>query len=132
MVQAVPTSSTSASLVSYLRGQGKTLRQIGEMVGLSESFISRVAKGDRSFTLDHLSAFERELGEPLPALLLQSMRPRSLSARQQTAFDEALQLMREIGEFRHSLARGKNSEVSASSKNVPQRAAARKRSRAAG
>jgi transcriptional regulator with XRE-family HTH domain len=104
MLKSTPTSSISASLVSYLRDQGQTLREIGEMIGLSESFISRVAKGERSFTLDHLSAFEQALGEPLPALLLQSTRPDDLPAKQQAAFDDALQLLRDLGDFRKSLA----------------------------
>ncbi len=132
MVPSVPTSSISASLVGHLRGQGKTLREIGEMIGLSESFISRVAKGERSFTLDHLSAFEQQLGEPLPALLLQAMPRGNLTARQQAAFDEALQLLREIGEFRRSLARGGKPIGSESGRSAQHRPATGKRSRAAG
>jgi transcriptional regulator with XRE-family HTH domain len=118
--------------VSYLRGQGKTLRQIGEMVGLSESFISRVARGERSFTLDHLSAFEQQLGEPLPVLLLQTMSRRDLTARQQATFDEALQLLRAIGEFRQTLGRGGKPTDLESARGAQHRPKPGKRSRVAG
>ncbi len=94
------------ALVAYLREQGKTLRQIGEMVGLSESFVSRVAKGERSFTLDHLALFERRLGEPLSVLIMESVWARTIDAEHKPAYDEALRVLRELGEFRRRLAAG--------------------------
>lgn len=103
MIPSVSALELSAALVTYLRGQGKTLREIGDVIGLSESFVSRVANGERSLTIDHLAAFERELGEPLPALVLQAMWGREVNDEQRPAFEEALRLLRELGGFRRSL-----------------------------
>ena len=47
-------ANLSADLVKHLRSQGMTLRQIGASMGLSESFISRVAHRKRSLTIAHL------------------------------------------------------------------------------
>ena len=42
-----------------------TLRQIGALMGLQESFICRVRKGERDFTLQRLQKLETALGKPL-------------------------------------------------------------------
>ncbi len=62
----------SHNIVKYLQGEGLTLRKIGILMGLSESFVSRVSNGQRSFTLDHLSKLEKALEKPLPAILIES------------------------------------------------------------
>jgi transcriptional regulator with XRE-family HTH domain len=133
MTPLTPSSSLSASLVGYLREQGMTLRDIGAMVGLSESFISRVANGERIFTIQHLEVFESKLGQPLPALLLEAMWGRDLDARQRPAFDKALRLLQELGEFRRSLSVDETDDHSAADQAGHGRVRANgKRSRATG
>lgn len=131
MASSVSTPQLSAALVAHLRRDGKSLRQIGEMVGLSESFVSRVAKGERSFTIEHLALFEEALGEPLPALIMQAMWSHDLPARQQREFDAALELLRTLGGFRQSLGdRSEHSDPLALRK--PKAGQPHKRRRAAG
>jgi transcriptional regulator with XRE-family HTH domain len=110
MTSSVSSPQLSAALVAYLRQQGKNLREIGELVGLSESFVSRVANGQRSFTIDHLALFEQSVGEPLPALILQAMWARDPRPEQQSEFDAALQLLRDLGRFRRSLGEERQSQ----------------------
>ncbi len=87
--------SLSADLVAHLRDtQGMSLRQIGELVDLSESYVSRVANGQRRFTLEHLDRFEKALGQPLPLLLLEACWKPKAPTEQQAMFDEALALLR--------------------------------------
>jgi transcriptional regulator with XRE-family HTH domain len=103
MAASISAPEFSAALVAYLRNQGRNLREIGEMIGLSESFVSRVSNGERSFTIDHLAHFEQALGEPLPALIMQAMWAQDLPPRQQAEFDAALQLLRNLDQFRRSV-----------------------------
>ncbi|MCA9242305.1 MAG: helix-turn-helix transcriptional regulator [Phycisphaerales bacterium] len=89
------TVSLSADLVAYLRdSRGMSLRQIGELVDLSESYVSRVANGQRRFTLEHLDRFEKALGQPLPLLLLEACWKPKAPSGEQAMFDEALALLR--------------------------------------
>jgi transcriptional regulator with XRE-family HTH domain len=93
----------SMALVEYFREQGRTLRDIGELVGLSESFISRVANGHRSFTIDHLEEFERRLGQPLAALLLDARWRSSIPAERREQFEEVLTMLRDLAGLRAGL-----------------------------
>jgi transcriptional regulator with XRE-family HTH domain len=65
-------ANLSADLVQYLQGQGMTLRQIADAIGLSESFISRVANKQRSLTIEHLLRLQEAIDKPLPLLLLEA------------------------------------------------------------
>jgi transcriptional regulator with XRE-family HTH domain len=47
-----------------------TLKQIGASMGVSESFISLVKKGARSFTIARLTRLEQSLNKPLPLIFL--------------------------------------------------------------
>lgn len=67
--------TVSKDIVKHLQKQGLTLRQIGQRMGLSESFISRVLNGKRSFTLKHLQRLEKAQKRPLPLILLESADP---------------------------------------------------------
>ncbi|HRX86372.1 MAG TPA: helix-turn-helix transcriptional regulator [Phycisphaerae bacterium] len=129
MSASISTPQLSSALVAYLRREGKTLREIGEMVGLSESFVSRVANGERSFTIEHLALFEAALGEPLPALVMQAMWTHDLRPEQQADFDTALELLRDLGGFRRSLQASDRAERPGASSAKPAR---RKPKRAAG
>ena len=68
----------SSDIVRYLQEQGLTLRKVGELLGLSESFISRVRRKERSFTLDHLLRLERATGRALPVILFEATQPDSV------------------------------------------------------
>ncbi len=59
-------ANLSADLVKRLQSQGMTLRQIGDAVGASESFVSRVAHKKRSLTIEHFLRLQGVLGKPLP------------------------------------------------------------------
>ncbi len=63
-------SAISTRIVKHLHAQGMTLKEIGALMGLKESFISRVGKGQRSLTLEHLTRLEDALGKSLPAILV--------------------------------------------------------------
>ena len=65
-------NNVSSGVVDLLAKRGMTLTAIAKMLGLSTSYISRVRAGARSFTLDHLTRIEREIGESLPSLLLEA------------------------------------------------------------
>jgi transcriptional regulator with XRE-family HTH domain len=69
------TKSLSAALVAGIRRtHGKNNRQIAHLIGVSESFLSRVANGKHNFTFEHLARIERALNTPLPRLLLVAVR----------------------------------------------------------
>ena len=65
-------TNLSADIVKYLQAQGLTLRRIAEAIGLSESFISRVANKKRSLTIEHLLRLQEAIDKPLPLLLLEA------------------------------------------------------------
>jgi transcriptional regulator with XRE-family HTH domain len=65
-------ANLSADLVKYLQSQGMTLQQIADTMGVSESFISRVAHKKRSLTIEHLLRLQEAIDKPLPLLLLEA------------------------------------------------------------
>jgi transcriptional regulator with XRE-family HTH domain len=77
----------SSAIVRYLRAQGHTLREIGQMLGLSESFISRVSKRQRSFTLDHLVKLEAAVGKALPMIILEATELDSVPAQLRPVYE---------------------------------------------
>lgn len=48
------------------------MKEIGGLMDLKESFVSRVRKGDRSFTLKRLQKLEAALDKPLTAILIEA------------------------------------------------------------
>jgi len=64
------THSISSDIVDYFRQDGMSLKQIGNLAELSESFISRVWRGKREFTIKHLLKFAKALNQPLVLLLI--------------------------------------------------------------
>jgi hypothetical protein len=99
------TSSISSDLVNYLQGEGMTLKRIGEMAGVGESFVCRVRRGDRRFSLEHMVRFEKELGECVPVLLLEAVWRERVSPAQRKLFDEAVRLLRESTAIRGELVK---------------------------
>lgn len=91
--------SLSALLIEYLRGQGMTMREIGELIGVSESYISRVASGENNLTIDHLVSLERTLRRPLPLLLLEACRGQNVPAALKSHYERLVAVLSESGEI---------------------------------
>src|SRR5215210_8614634 len=72
MNERVVSSSVSANVVELLLSRGMTMTDIAVAIGATKSFVSRVKSRSRGFTIDHLTALEASLGEPLPLLLLEA------------------------------------------------------------
>ena len=64
----------SAYIVRALWRNDRSLKQIGALMGVGESFICRVRKGQRDLTLKHLVRLEKSLGEPAVQLFIEAMR----------------------------------------------------------
>lgn len=93
-------SSLSAKIVAFLRGQGLTLKKIGQLAGVSESFLSRVARQERGFTIDHLQRLEEGLNQPLPYLLLKATPKESIPKELRGSYKEALRLLESTDKWR--------------------------------
>src|SRR5438093_500578 len=81
MADRVVSSAPSADLVGLLVKRGMTLTQIARATRTTKSLISRVKARSRGLTIDHMIALEREVGEPLPLLLLQATPIESVSKK---------------------------------------------------
>jgi transcriptional regulator with XRE-family HTH domain len=92
----------SADLVKHLQSQGMTLRQIGESMGLSESFISRVAHRKRSLTIEHLLRLQEVRGKPLPLLLLEATAQDSVPESLAPLYEKAREVLAAGLELKHS------------------------------
>jgi len=90
----------SAEIVEYLRGQGKTLKEIGRLTGLSESYVSRVGQGDRNFRVDHLVRLEETLGAPLPLLLIEATAANSLPKSLSKAYEQLKKALKRSAQLR--------------------------------
>ena len=101
------TEETSRDLVFFLRDQRKlTLKQIAELIGVTESFISRVFSRERRFTLKHLAKFELALGESVPLLLLRS-REHQFVGELREAFQEAIGVLERCDKLKARLSSDK-------------------------
>jgi len=98
----------SSEVVEYLR-KSRTLKEIGALIGLGESFISLVGRGERNFTVEHLIALEKSLNKPLPTLILEALQE-SVSEDMKSQYGDLLKIIRESGESRTSLAKEEDSE----------------------
>ena len=72
MAERTVASQLSRSVIGLLTKRGMTLTEIADGLGVTKSFLSRVKSGTRGLTIDHLVALERQLGEPLPLLIVQA------------------------------------------------------------
>jgi transcriptional regulator with XRE-family HTH domain len=99
-------SPISADVVAFLRGQGLTLKKIGQLAGVCESYVSRVARRERNFTVDHLYRIEQQLKKPLPVLLLESTPRESVPRNLRKFYHQALRLLERTAQFRWDLAEG--------------------------
>ena len=65
-------------IVEVLRGEGKTLKEIGDAMEVSPGFVSLVQSGERSLTMDRLRKLEVSLKRPLPLLFMQAIEDESV------------------------------------------------------
>ncbi len=86
-------ANLSADLVKYLQAQGMTLRRIGDALGLSESFISRVAHKKRGLTIEHLLRLQEAIDKPLPLLLLEATSQDSVPAPLAPLYEKAREVL---------------------------------------
>ncbi|MBP7050005.1 MAG: helix-turn-helix transcriptional regulator [Phycisphaerae bacterium] len=98
-------ANLSADLVKYLQSQGMTLRQIGDAVGLSESFISRVGNKKRGLTIEHLLRLQDAIGKPLPLLLLEATSQDSVPEPLAPLYEKARDVLAAGMELTHSVKR---------------------------
>jgi transcriptional regulator with XRE-family HTH domain len=64
-------SDVSAALVEYVLKEAKITQEfLADVLEVSPAFISRVRARERSFTVDHLAAFETLMKVPLGVILL--------------------------------------------------------------
>lgn len=103
MPKPQPFFSLSSDIVGYFRRQGKRLKEIGEWLDLSESFISRVARGERHFTLAHLDRLEEVVGTPLPLLLMEASR-NEIPESQLEMYEGAVNILRAGVQLRKRLS----------------------------
>lgn len=73
--------SLSAKVVELLQDKKMSLSKIAKLMDLSKSFVSRVAKGERSLTIARLKKLEERLQLPLPLLLLEAVETKSMSKK---------------------------------------------------
>src|SRR4051812_7796913 len=84
----------SRDVVKLLVDRGMTLTHIAKTLGVTKSYISRVNSGTRSFTLDHLITLEREIGEPLPWLLIDAIPVASVPPELRPLYDMTRKLLK--------------------------------------
>ena len=96
-------ASVSADIVEYLQQQGWSLKTIGSMVGVSESFVSRVKQKTRSFTISRLCKLEQKINLPLPLLLLQAIRQESVPKELRSHYQKLQQVLVASAELGHVL-----------------------------
>lgn len=69
----------SKGVINYLHDTfGDNYRTIGEKIGLSETFISRVRHGKRNLSLEHLTRIESAYKKPLPVILLEAAKDKNI------------------------------------------------------
>jgi DNA-binding transcriptional MerR regulator len=96
----------SRNVVKYLQAKGMELKKIGALLDLSESFISRVGRRERSFTLEHLDKLEKMLKKPLPIILIEAVEMSSVPKDLRNAYKAFKDAMAEIGDLLEKKDRG--------------------------
>lgn len=88
----------SSQIVTYLKDQGMTLKEIGSLIGMKEAFISRVWNRQRSFTLKHLSKLEQALNKPLPTIIIEATPVKTVPKRLRPAYHAFHVFLGKLGE----------------------------------
>lgn len=102
-------SSLSAAVINYLRGNGHTQADIARMLGVSEGFVSLVKSKERSLTIDHLELLAHAMSVPLGALLIAVTEPprgTKQSEEEKRLFDLSAKIMRQADAVEQSIMRG--------------------------
>jgi transcriptional regulator with XRE-family HTH domain len=82
-----------------------TLRQIGDAMGLSESFVSRVGNKKRGLTIERLLRLQDAVGKPLPLLLLEATSQDSVPESLAPLYEKARDVLAAGMELTHSVKR---------------------------
>ena len=98
-------TTLSSAIVTYLVKEGLTLKQIGNLIGLSESFISYVKKGTRNFTIAHLGKLEKSLKQPLPLLFLQTIDEKTIPKELKPQYKALRDALTKSAELRKIISR---------------------------
>jgi transcriptional regulator with XRE-family HTH domain len=72
----------------------KTLRKIGELMDLSESYISYVKKGERGLKLKRLLLLEKSLNMPLTELFMQSTKSGDIPKNLRHQYEQLLDIIK--------------------------------------
>jgi transcriptional regulator with XRE-family HTH domain len=87
-------SDVSAALLEYVLKQASISQEsLADALEVSPAFISRVRARERSFTVDHLAAFETLLNLPLGVILLAAVplpKPRAQTKKLQDLARQAI------------------------------------------
>ena len=92
----------SGDVVNFLHQRGRTFKEIGKLLKVSESYISRVARGERSFTVDNLGRLACVLGKTLPELLLLATPVETVPRRLRTNYKLFLKALKSTEELKES------------------------------
>ncbi len=94
-----PAFDTSARIMAVVRAEGMTLKQIAGLLDVSESFISRVARGQRTLTEKHISLLSRRLNRSVPLLVVESFLDDDMPTETRAMVLEAIELLRASERF---------------------------------
>jgi len=103
----------SQDVILYLRSRGKTQAQIGKMLGVGESYISRVANGTRNLTVNHLERLAEKMDMALPELLAAATPMESVPRKFRPLYEGFLGVMRLSDRLRTSLEQAEREEKGA-------------------
>ncbi len=86
-------SLSSADLAAYvMEKHGLNQKELAAVLGVGQSFISRVARGERNFTFAHANALAAHLGVPVAVLIWRTLGPADGDPR----FQEAREIIDEL------------------------------------
>ena len=102
------TISTSADVLRVVQEQGRTRSQIARLLGVSVSYLSRVASGERNFTLDHLHQLAEGLDITLPELITMATPPGSVPTHLRRSYRHFLEGLQAMTHLRASLPKSKS------------------------
>ncbi len=95
--------NTSVKLVRFLQTQGRSQKQVAELMEISESYVSKVMSGERQFSLKHFEMIGDKLKLPTHLLLLRLVDleeiPESLRSGYQTLVSGLESCYQENGEM---------------------------------
>jgi transcriptional regulator with XRE-family HTH domain len=106
--QVEPVSCFDRDLINYLRSQkNMTLKEIAELAGLTESYMSRVASGESPLTRKPLGRLLKNLGEPLAYLLLRATPKESIRQEDRELHEHILRILDKSADFGEGMRRRK-------------------------